>query len=490
MGFKKTGCKNRWDLEKYHLRRLRRGDIFRAGSEFRQREGIAVKKAGARDLTEGALAPQIVLFTLPLIFSNLLQVMFNMVDVAVVGRFAGSLALGSVGSTATLVSLFTSLLIGMADGINVLTATAFGARDRRAQEETVHSAALISLLMGCIIMVLGWLLARPILMLMNTKSELIDGAVLYMQIYFLGMPAAALFNFGNGVFSAVGNTRRPLMYLSIAGGVNVVLNLVFVIVFHMDVAGVAAASAISQYVSAGLVLRALLKSDADYGLHLARLRIVRGRSKAILGLGIPAGIQYAIFSIANLFIQVGINSFDAVTVAGAAAAANADSLVFNVMAAFCTAAASFVGQNYGAGRKERVRNSHILSMVLGSATGAALGIALLVLGRLFLSLFTADAAVMEAGMLRLQVMCLSYGIAPFMDCSIAASRGLGKSFGPMVIVMLGSCAFRILWVYTIFAWVGTCTSLFMLYPFSWAITAAAELWYFRRVYRAASAHMV
>lgn len=449
-----------------------------------------MKKEGARDLSEGALAPRIILFTLPLIFSNLLQVMFNMVDVAVVGRFAGSLALGSVGSTVTLVTLFTSLLIGMADGINVLTATAFGAKDRRAQEEIVHSAAVISLLMGCIIMVLGWALARPILTLMNTKMELIDGAVLYMRIYFLGMPAAALFNFGNGVFSAVGDTRRPLVYLSIAGVVNVVLNLLFVIVFHMDVAGVAAASAVSQYVSAGLVLRALTGSEADYGLRLSRLRLVRGRSIAILGLGLPAGMQYAIFSIANIFIQVGVNTFDAVTVAGAAAAANADSLVFNVMAAFCTAAASFVGQNYGAGRKERVRNSHILSMVFGSVSGAVLGVVLLLFGRPFLSLFTADAAVMDAGMLRLQVMCLSYGIAPFMDCSIAASRGLGKSFGPMVIVMLGSCAFRILWVYTIFVWIGTCTSLFMLYPFSWTITAIAELWYFRRAYREAVTHMV
>ena len=449
-----------------------------------------MKKEGARDLTEGALSPQIILFTLPLIFSNLLQVMFNMVDVAVVGRFAGAMALGAVGSSTTLITLFTSLLIGMADGINVRTATAFGAKDKRAQEEIIHSAAVISLLMGCAIMVLGWALARPVLTLMNTKTELIDGAVLYMRIYFLGMPAAALFNFGNAVFSAVGNTRRPLAYLSTAGVVNVVLNLVFVIVFHMDVASVAAASAISQYVSAGLVLRALLGTEADYGLHLAQLRLVRTRSIAILGLGLPAGLQYAIFSIANIFIQVGVNTFDAVTVAGAAAAANADSLVFNVMAAFCTTAASFVGQNYGAGRKARVRSSHILSMVFGSAAGALLGVCILVFGRPFLSLFTADAAVMDAGMLRLQVMCLSYGIAPFMDCSIAASRGLGKSFGPMVIVMLGSCAFRILWVYTIFAWVGTCTSLFMLYPFSWTITAIAELWYFRKAYREAVVNLV
>ena len=442
-----------------------------------------------QDLTEGALSPRIIRFSLPLIFSNLLQVMFNMADVAVVGRFAGSLALGSVGSTSTLVTLFTGLLIGMADGINVLTATCFGARDKRALDETVHSAAIISLTLGCVIMVAGFLLGRPILTLMNTKPELMDGAVMYLRIYFLGMPAAGLFNFGNAVFSAVGDTRRPLMYLSVAGVVNVVLNLFFVIVCHMDVAGVALASAISQYVSAALVLRALLRCEDDFALRLNHLRIVGGRGRAILGLGLPAGLQYAIFAIANLFIQVGVNSFDAVTVAGNSAAANADALSFNVMAAFYTACGSFVGQNYGAGKKDRVRGSFLRCMLFACGAGMALGLGLLVMGRPFLGLFTADGAVVEAGMLRLKIMCLSYGISAFMDCPIAASRGLGKSFGSMVIVIMGSCVFRILWVYTIFAWIGTFSSLYLLYPFSWAITAAAELWYFRRAYRDAAAHM-
>lgn len=451
-----------------------------------------MKKQAARqvqDLTQGALTPQIVRFSLPLIFSNLLQVMFNMSDMAVVGRFAGPLALGAVGSTSTLVVLFTGLLIGMADGINVLTATFFGARDKRALDETVHSAALISLLLGCGIMVMGLLLGRPILTLLNTKPELMDGAVLYLRIYFLGMPAAGLFNFGNAVFSAVGDTRRPLMYLSAAGVINVVLNLIFVIGLHMDAAGVAAASAISQYVSAALVLRALLRSEEDYALRPSRLRLARARSKAILGLGVPAGIQYAIFSIANLFVQAGVNSFDAVTVAGNTAAARFDSLAFNVAAAFYTACGSFIGQNYGAGKKERVWESFWRCMLLVCGVGAVLSLGVLAAGRQFLSLFTTDAAVVEAGMVRLRILAPSFIISPFMDCSIAAARGLGKTLGATVIVILGSCVFRILWIYTVFAWLGTYSSLCMLYPFSWIITGIAATWHFCRVYRKAAAHM-
>ena len=443
----------------------------------------------ARDLTTGALAPQIVRFSLPLIFSNLLQVMFNMADVAVVGRFAGPLALGAVGSTSTLVVLFTGLLLGMADAVNVQTATFFGARDKRALDETIHTAAVVLLLVGILLLTAGSLLARPILTLMNTKPELIEGAMLYLRIYFLGMPAAALFNLGNAVLSAVGNTRLPLMYLSAAGVVNVLLNLVFVIVLYMDVAGVALASTISQYLSAGLVIRALLRSGEEYGLHLNRLRLIRSRCRAILGLGLPASLQYSIFTVANMFVQSGINTFDAVMVAGNSAATNADSLINTAVSAFYTACGSFIGQNYGAGKKERVRQTFLLCAGFACCAAVIVGGGLLAMGRPFLSLFTGDAAVVEAGLLRMQVICPSYIIAPFMDCPIAASRGLGKSLGSTIIVITGSCIFRILWIYTVFAWVGTPTSLYLLYPCSWTITAVAEMLYFRSVYRNAAVHM-
>lgn len=441
-------------------------------------------KQELRDLTRGPLGKQIFLFSFPLILSNLLQVLFNMADIAVVGRFAGPIALGAVGSTAILVSLFTGFLIGMSGGVNVLTALHFGARDKKALAETVHSAAILCALAGLVFLGLGVLFARNILALMNTKPELIDGAALYLRIYFLGMPALAVYNYGNAVFSAVGDTKRPLLYLSIAGALNVTLNLVFVIACGMDVAGVALASILSQYVSAALILLALLRRGGeDYGLRLRELRLSRSRSKAILRIGLPGGLQNAIFAIANLFIQVGVNSFDATMVAGNSAATNQDPIVYDVMAAFYTACGSFIGQNYGARRKDRIKKSFLISLAYSFGAGVLLGLGILAAGPRFLSLFTAEPAVVEAGMHRLRVMSLSYGISAFMDCTIAASRGLGKSLAPTVIVLLGSCAFRILWVYTVFAHFGTITSLYLLYAFSWAITAVAEIWYFLRVYR-------
>ena len=435
------------------------------------------------DMTQGNLAKQIFRFSIPLILSNLLQVLFNMVDIAVVGRFAGSIALGSVGSTSILVTLFTGFLIGMSGGINVLTALHFGGKRPKELSETVHSAALLSLMIGIFLLFIGVFFARNVLELLNTKPDLIDGAVLYLKIYFLGMPAAALYNFGNAVFSAVGDTRRPLVYLSIAGVVNVVLNLLFVIGFHMDVAGVAIASAISQYVSAILVVGALFRSRESYGLRLSQLRLNQSRSKAILAIGIPSGTQGGIFALANLFIQMGVNSFDTIMVAGNSAAANADPLVYDVMAAFYTACGSFIGQNYGAGNRDRIKQSFYISIAYSFGAGLLLGVLLLVFGEQFLYLFTNEAAVVEAGMVRLTVMSVSYCVSAFMDCTIAASRGLGKSVVPMVIVILGSCVFRIIWVYTVFAHFQTITSLYLLYLFSWTITAIPEILYFVKIYR-------
>ena len=446
-------------------------------------------KTAQQDLTTGPLGKQILVFSIPLILSNLLQVLFNMADVAVVGRFAGSVALGAVGSTTILVSLFTGFLIGLSGGVNVLVAHHFGAGDRKSLSDTVHSAALVSAAVGILLLAAGCGFAQMILEALRTKPELIGGAVRYFRIYCLGMPALAMYNFGNAVFSAVGNTRRPLCYLSVAGVVNVVLNLLFVIVCKLDVAGVAIASIISQYLSAVLVLAALFRSGESYGLRLGDLRLHRTRTRAILAIGIPSGMQNGIFALANLFIQMGVNTFSATMVAGNSAATNADALVYDVMAAFYTACGSFIGQNYGAGKKDRIRRSFFVSMGYSFGAGLVLGLLLLLLGRQFLGLFTTDPAVIEAGMHRLTIMSLSYCVSAFMDCTIAASRGLGKSAVPMVIVILGSCVFRILWVYTVFAWFQTTPSLYLLYVFSWTITAAAEIAYFVRIYRRATRDM-
>ncbi len=439
------------------------------------------------DLTNGPLGRQIIVFSVPLMFSTILQVLFNMADVAVVGRFAGAMQLGAVGSTSILVTLFTGFLIGLSNGVNVLVARAYGARSEEDVHYTVHTSAILSIIVGVIVMAAGLLSSRPLLELLGTKPELIDGADLYLKIYMLGMPALALFNFGNGVLSAVGDTRRPLYYLLIAGIINVILNLFFVIVCGIDVAGVALASIISQYISALLILWTLFKNPEMYGMHARYLRVNAAYARDVLALGLPAGLQNSIFAIANLFIQSAVNSFDAVMVTGNSAATNADSLIYGIMAAFYTACSSFMSQNLGAGKKDRVLRSFTLTTAYSFGIGMTLGLLLLAFGRPFLALFTTEEAVIEAGMKRLVIMSFSYGVSAFMDNAIAGSRGLGKSFIPTVIVILGSCVFRVIWVYTIFAHFRTVPSLYLLYIFSWSITAVAELIYFARSYQQTTA---
>ena len=442
-----------------------------------------MRKSQSYSLTEGSLLPAIVRFSIPLMLSNVLQVLFNMSDIAVVGRFAGSQALGAVGSTTILVSLFTGFLIGMGSGVNVVTARYLGARQHQDVIQTVHTSAILLLITGVLLLVFGFLFTPPMLRLLGTKDELLDGAIRYLRIYLLGMPALAVFNFGNGVLSASGDTKRPLLFLSIAGALNVALNLLFVIVFQMAEAGVALASAVSQYVSAGLIVLSLAHRTESIGLSRAQLHLDRKKSRQILSISIPSGLQNAIFAIANLFIQAGVNTFDAVMVEGNAAAANADALIYDVMAAVYLACSSFMSQNYGAGNRERVKKSYLLCLGLSFGIAAVMSAVLVIFGRAFLSLFTRDAEVVEAGLTRLRVMGCSYAFSALMDCTIAASRGLGRSAVPTVIVILGSCVFRVIWVFTVFAHFHTILSLYLLYIFSWTITGIAELCYFIYCYR-------
>ena len=442
-------------------------------------------QAKSKSMTEGPLAKQILLVSLPLVLSNLLQILFNMSDVAVVGRFAGSTALGAVGSASTFVTLFTGFLIGLSNGVNVLVARYYGARHPKDVSKTVHSALVVSLLAGILLLAVGLFGSPALLRLLNTKEDLLPGAILYLRVYFLGMPALALYNYGNAVFSAIGETKKPLAYLSVAGVVNILLNLFFVIICKLDVAGVALASTIAQCLSAGLILHALTKVEDCYALDLHSIRLDLGTTKRILMLGIPAGLQNAIFAIANLFIQAGVNSFDSLMVKGNSAAANSDAMIYDAMAAFYMACASFMSQNYGAGKLDRMRKSYFISLAYSFGVGLLLGGGLLLFGRQFLALFTTENAVIDAGMKRIMVMGLAYCISAFMDCTIAASRGLGKTIGPTVIVILGSCVFRVIWVYTIFAHFHTIPSLYLLYPFSWLLTAAAEIVYFIFSYRQA-----
>lgn len=436
-----------------------------------------------QNLTTGNLFTQILFFSLPLIASNLLQVLFNLADVSVVGRFAGDIPLGAVGSTTTLVYIYVGILMGMSIGTNILTAHSIGVGRKDVYDKTIHTALIINLVEGIILFVIGQLTSEFVLNLLGTKEEFLSGAMLYMRIYFIGLPAQAIYNYGNAVYSAHGNTRKPLVFLSIAGILNIILNLFFVIVCHMAEAGVAAASVISLYVSAICILISFMTKDSRIKLSIKKLKYDKTIGAGILRLGISSGIQNAIFQIANLFIQGSVNTFPYIVVAGNSAAQNADSLVYDVMAAFYTACNSFMGQNYGAGNKKRVTMTYFISLGYALVIGIIMGFTLVLFGNEFLSIFTTNSDVINAGMQRLKIMGICYGFSAFMDCTIAASRSMGKSLVPTVIVIMGSCVFRIIWVYSIFAHFHTLPSLYLLYIFSWTITSVAEIIYFIHIYR-------
>lgn len=436
-------------------------------------------------LTEGDLRRDILRFSAPLMFSNVLQVLFNMSDVAVVGRFAGASALGSVGSTTLFLCVFSGFIIGIGSGVNALTARYLGAKQFKDVKECVNSSLVFALGAAILLMLLCFAICQPLLTLMGTKDELIEGALLYVRICALGMPAMGLYNFGSGVLSAAGDTKKPLVILTLSGILNVLLNLFFVIIMKLSVAGVALATIISQYLSAILVMVLLVRSSdtLNLGLRFKGFCVKAEKVKDVAVLGMSAGFQNAIFAIANLFIQAAVNRFPAVMVEGNSAAANADTLVYTMMAAFYVACTSFMAQNWGAGNKERVIRSFRISMIYSFAVGLIMGVLLVLFSDPFLSLFTTDPEVIEAGRIRVLIMGLSYCISSPMDNTIAASRGLGKTAVPTIIVIMGSCVFRVAWIYTVFEYFRTIPSIYLLYCFSWTLTAAAELVYFFRIYK-------
>lgn len=440
-------------------------------------------KANEMDMTEGSLFKKIWLYSLPLMASNLLQVLFNLADVAVVGRFAGNIALGAVGSTSILITLAISIPLGISGGINSVTALYAGAKETDNERKTVHTSLLLSLMFGLGLLLIGVGLTRPILKLINTKPELIDGAETYLRIYMLGAPAVAIYNYGNAVLSAIGDTKRPLLYLVISGIINVILNLVLVIAFKMDVAGVALASVISQYISAALILIFMFRCKEDYGLSFRDIKLDYKLARKILIIGIPAAIQYSLFAVANLYIQRAINSFDHIVVEGNAAAMNADGIVYDMMAAFYMASTSFIAQNLGAHKAKRIKQTYLITTLYSFVIGALLGGLLVIYKGPFLALFTDNAEVIRYGKVRLSIMGLSYCISAFMDNATAAARGLGKSVVPTVAVILGTVVFRIVWISTVFQHFRTLESIYILYACAWVFTAIFENIYFFAVYR-------
>lgn len=435
------------------------------------------------NLTAGPLGSGIFIFSLPLIFSNVLQVLFNLADVAVAGRFAGPLSLGAVGSTPQVIFFMVGILQGLGGGVNVIAAYHAGANQKKDLEETVKTSFFVCLGFGFLMMFLGVFFATGVLELLKTKEELIELASCYLKIYVLGLPAGAVYNWGNALLSAVGDTKRPLIYLSFAGIINVVLNLIFVIVFKMDVKGVAWASVISQYISAILIFAAVLRGYGDLKFDLKHPFVKMNKVQRILKIGLPAGLQNSIFAFANMFIQYGVNSFDSMTVAGISASSQADPLCYEMMAAFYAACASFIGQNHGAGKPDRVKKTFWLCMLYSFFAALIFSIVLWIFRIPFMKLFTDNEAVIQGGLARIKIMCLTYSCSCLMDNTIAACRGLGHTFVPSIVVSVGSCLFRILWIYTIFRYFGTINSLFSLYFVSWTITGIAEMFYFKKIFK-------
>lgn len=433
------------------------------------------KKSYEIDMCNGPLLGKICMFALPLALSSILQLLFNAADIVVVGNFAGSSALAAVGSTGSLINLIVNLFIGLSVGTNVLVAKYYGAGNTKELSDTVHTSIAVSIVAGIILVFIGVFCATPLLSLMGTPDDVIDQASLYMRIFFIGMPVNMLYNFGAAVLRAIGDTKRPLYYLLIAGVVNVLLNLLFVIVFHMDVAGVAIATVISQAISAVLVTLCLIRSDGAYQLHLKKLKINKDKLIQIAKIGLPAGMQGAIFSISNVLIQSSINSFGSLAMAGSTAASNIEGFVYVSMNSFYQASLSFTGQNLGAGKRERINRILGICVVLVSIVGFIMGFGSYLLGNILLRIYSSDPVVISYGIERLMVISSVYFLCGIMDVLVGSLRGVGYSIVPMIVSVVGVCGIRIAWIYTIFAEHHSLFVLYLSYPVSWTATAVFHL---------------
>lgn len=426
------------------------------------------------DMCNGPLLGKLLLFTLPLILSGVLQLLFNAADVVVVGRFAGSESLAAVGSTSSLTNLLVNLFIGLSVGVNVLVARYYGGKQDEEVSQTVHTALIISVTGGFLLAVIGIVAAQPLLQMMDTPEDVIRHSVLYMRIYFLGMPVMLLYNFGSAILRAIGDTRRPLVYLIIAGMINVALNLWFVIGFGMGVAGVALATIISQCVSAALIVRCLWQSEGSFKLVPSKLQVNRDKLIRIVRIGLPAGLQGALFSISNVLIQSSVNSFGSIAMAGNTAGSNVEGFVYTAMNAVHQSAVSFTGQNLGGKKFDRIDKILMECLIIVTIIGLVMGNGAVLFGNQILSLYSPDSEVIVYGIKRMEIICSFYCLCGIMDVLVGSIRGLGYAVMPMIVSLLGACAFRVVWIYTFFRWDRTLTNLYISYPVSWALTALAH----------------
>lgn len=431
-----------------------------------------MKKKYEMDMCSGSVFQKMLLFAIPLMCSSILQLLFNAADIVVVGRFAGDNALAAVGSNSSLINLLTNVFVGLSIGTNVLTAQYYGAKKVKDLRETVHTSILLSVCSGVILTFVGIVGAKPLLELMQAPKEVLSLAVIYLRIYFLGMTSTMVYNFGSAILRAVGDTQRPLYYLLGAGIINVILNLFFVITCHMGVAGVAAATAISQTISAGLVVRCLIKEQGGIHLDLRALRINRKKFARIVRIGLPAGFQGMVFSLSNVVIQSAVNSFGAVAVAGNSAAANIEGFVYMAMNAFYQATISFTSQNYGAREHKRIYRILFAGELYVIITGVLLGNLAVFFGKPLLGIYSPSADVVAAGLGRLKVICTLYALCGMMDVLVGALRGIGYSVVPMVVSLIGACGLRLLWIATIFQipQYHSMRVIYISYPVTWTVT--------------------
>ena len=442
---------------------------------FMEGARLPMKKSYEMDMCSGSVVKKVLSFSAPLMLSGVLQLLFNAADVIVVGRFAGRQSLAAVGSTTALINLLVNIFIGLSIGVNVLVARYYGAKNEKDLSETVHTAVAVSLASGLALIAAGFFASRFMLELMGTPEDVLYKSVMYMQIYFSGMPVIMAYNFGSAILRAVGDTKRPLYFLTLAGVINVLLNLFFVIRLNMDVAGVALATVLSQCISAALVFRCLMQAEGGLKLRLNRLAINKRKLLMIIKVGLPAGMQGAIFSISNVLIQSSVNSFGSIAMAGNTASQNIEGFIYASMNALYQTNLSFTSQNIGAQKYSRINRILLVCQGCVTAVGVILGFAAMAVAEPLLGIYSSDPEVISYGMLRLSVICTTYFICGWMDTMVGSMRGIGYSILPTIVSLTGACGLRVIWIFTIFAWRPTLTVLYLSYPVSWLVTATAHV---------------
>lgn len=427
------------------------------------------------DLTQGPLLKRIIIYTIPIILTGVLQLLFNAADLVVVGQYCGSISVGAVGATGPVINLLVNLFIGLSVGAGVAVAHGIGAGKEEDVRRVVHTSIPLAVICGILLTVTGIIGAKTILRLMDTPEDALELSAAYMRIYFCGITASMLYNFGAAILRAAGDTKSPLIYLTAAGILNVLLNLLFVIVLKMDVSGVALATAISQCLSAVLIIRALMKREDSCRLKFREIRIYKRQLLRILQIGFPAGIQGSLFSISNVIIQSSVNSFGLSVMSGNAAAQNIEGFVYTSMNSVSQTALNFIGQNHGAGKFDRVRKIMFICLGFVFLTGITLGLTAFVFGRPLLSIYISDSdEAIKYGMIRIAYICIPYFLCGLMDVATGSLRGIGSSITPLIITVAGVCGFRILWIYTIFQKFRSLETLYISYTVSWAMTFITE----------------